>query len=185
MTGEGDCSEPPDFTLGLYMSSRTASYRVCQCYLQLCQMNNQRHKCLYVPYVTGVKGLCAELCGQRNTCDWGTVCPWTLHIPQYSCVPKVCCNEAIWMPISTGISYRVNRHSVCLRDKHNLRHETRVGTLGSSLNNVRPELNPSAQRRLTRFFTGYFASWTVHFVNICVKNQQIHQLFIQFFNYVW
>jgi hypothetical protein len=30
----------------------------------------------------------------------------------------------------------------------------------------------------TRFFTGDFASWTVHFFNICVKNQQIHQLFI-------
>jgi hypothetical protein len=39
-----------------------------------------------------------------------------------------------------------------------------------------PELNPSAQRYLTRFFTGDFASWTVHFVNIWVKNQQIHQL---------
>jgi hypothetical protein len=25
----------------------------------------------------------------------------------------------------------------------------------------------------------------VHFVNICAKNQQIHQLFIQFINYVW
>jgi hypothetical protein len=34
-------------------------------------------------------------------------------------------------------------------------------------------------------FTGDFASWTVHFVNICVENQQIHQLFIQFINYVW
>jgi hypothetical protein len=30
-----------------------------------------------------------------------------------------------------------------------------------------------------------FSSWTVHFVNICVKNQQMHQLFIQFINYVW
>jgi hypothetical protein len=29
------------------------------------------------------------------------------------------------------------------------------------------------------------ASWTVHFVNICVKNQQVHKLFIQFINYVW
>jgi hypothetical protein len=47
-----------------------------------------------------------------------------------------------------------------------------------------PELNPSAQRLLTRFFTGDFASWTVHFVNTCVKNQQIQQLFIQFINYV-
>jgi hypothetical protein len=46
------------------------------------------------------------------------------------------------------------------------------------------ELNPSAQRCLTRYFTGDFASSTVHFVNICVKNQQIHQLFIQFINYV-
>jgi hypothetical protein len=46
-----------------------------------------------------------------------------------------------------------------------------------------PELNPA--QRLTKFFTGDFASSTVHFVNICVKNQQIHQLFIQFINYVW
>jgi hypothetical protein len=23
-----------------------------------------------------------------------------------------------------------------------------------------------------------FASWTVHFVNICMKNQQMHQMFI-------
>jgi hypothetical protein len=53
------------------------------------------------------------------------------------------------------------------------------------VNLLMPELNPSAQRRLTRFFTGDFASWTVHFVNICVKSQQIHQLFIQFINYVW
>jgi hypothetical protein len=52
-------------------------------------------------------------------------------------------------------------------------------------NPLTPELNPSAQRCLTRFFTGNFASWTVHFVNICIQNQQIHQLFIQFINYVW
>jgi hypothetical protein len=37
----------------------------------------------------------------------------------------------------------------------------------------------------TKVFTGDFASWTVHFINICKKNQQIHQLFIQFINYVW
>jgi hypothetical protein len=34
-------------------------------------------------------------------------------------------------------------------------------------------------------FYSDFASWTVHFVNICMKTQQIHQLFIQFINYVW
>jgi hypothetical protein len=55
----------------------------------------------------------------------------------------------------------------------------------SPFNPLAPELNPSAQRCLTRFFAGDFASWTVRFVNICVKNQQIHQLFIQFINYVW
>jgi hypothetical protein len=37
----------------------------------------------------------------------------------------------------------------------------------------------------TKFFTGDFASWTVHFVNICEENQQMQQLFIQFINYVW
>jgi hypothetical protein len=47
------------------------------------------------------------------------------------------------------------------------------------------ELNSSAPRCLMRFYTGDFASLTVHFVNICVKNQQIHQLLIQFINYVW
>jgi hypothetical protein len=50
---------------------------------------------------------------------------------------------------------------------------------------------PSKARNLTScmygrdFFTGDFASWTVHFVHICVKTQQIHQIFIQFINYVW
>jgi hypothetical protein len=55
----------------------------------------------------------------------------------------------------------------------------------STVNPLTPELNPSTQRCLTRFSTGDFVSWTVHFVNICVKNQQIHQLFIHFINYVW
>jgi hypothetical protein len=50
---------------------------------------------------------------------------------------------------------------------------------------LKPELNPSAQRCLMRFITGDFASWTVHFVNVCVKNQQMQRLFTQFINYVW
>jgi hypothetical protein len=53
------------------------------------------------------------------------------------------------------------------------------------INPLTPELNPSAQRCLTRFFSGAFASLTVYFFNICVKNQQMQQLFIQFVNYVW
>jgi hypothetical protein len=46
---------------------------------------------------------------------------------------------------------------------------------------------PEIRRRtyMDEVFTGDFASWTLHFGNICVKNQQIHQLFIQFNNYVW
>jgi hypothetical protein len=48
------------------------------------------------------------------------------------------------------------------------------------INPLTPQLNPSGQRCLTRFFTEYFASWTVYFVNIWVKNQQIHKLLIQF-----
>jgi hypothetical protein len=69
-------------------------------------------------------------------------------------------------------------------------HPAEIGKQLSSsilyfLNPFTAELNSSAQRCLTRYFTGDFASWTVHFVNICVKNQQMHQLFIQFINYVW
>jgi hypothetical protein len=47
------------------------------------------------------------------------------------------------------------------------------------VNPITPELNPSAQRCLTRFFSGDFASWTVHFVNmcICVKNQEMQHSF--------
>jgi hypothetical protein len=52
-----------------------------------------------------------------------------------------------------------------------------------SVNPLKPELNPSAQRCLTRFFTGDFVSWTVHFVNIRTKKQQMQQLFIQFIMY--
>jgi hypothetical protein len=52
------------------------------------------------------------------------------------------------------------------------------------VNPLMPELNPSAQRYLTKYFTVYFAYWTVHFVNLCVKNQQMQPLFIQFINYL-
>jgi hypothetical protein len=55
----------------------------------------------------------------------------------------------------------------------------------SVINPLIQELNPSAQRCLTRFFTGNFAFRDFNFVNIRVKNQQMQQLFIQFINYVW
>jgi hypothetical protein len=56
---------------------------------------------------------------------------------------------------------------------------------GMKINLLTPELNPSAQRCLTKFFTGDFPSWAVNFVNLCVKNQQMQQSFFQFINYVW
>jgi hypothetical protein len=35
-----------------------------------------------------------------------------------------------------------------------------------------------------KIFTGDFASWTVYFVDVCVKTGQMQRLFIQFINYV-
>jgi hypothetical protein len=48
-------------------------------------------------------------------------------------------------------------------------------------------VKPGIKRRIymDEIFTGDFASLTVHFIHICVKNQQTHQLLIQFINYVW
>jgi hypothetical protein len=40
--------------------------------------------------------------------------------------------------------------------------ETHLSSNCAIINPLMPELNPSAQRCLTRFFTGDFASWTVH-----------------------
>jgi hypothetical protein len=62
---------------------------------------------------------------------------------------------------------------------------TTVNICTTYFNPLTPELNPSAQRCLTRFITGDSASWTVYFVNICVKSQQMQKFFIQFINYVW
>jgi hypothetical protein len=63
--------------------------------------------------------------------------------------------------------------------------ETFYAQVSVCINPLTPELNPSTQRCLTRFFTGDFASSTTHFVNMYVKNQQMQQFFIQFINYVW
>jgi hypothetical protein len=60
-----------------------------------------------------------------------------------------------------------------------------TATRNTFINPLTPELNPSAHRCLKRIFPGGFASWTVHFVNVSVKNQQMQQLLIQFINYVW
>jgi hypothetical protein len=90
-------------------------------------------------------------------------------------------------PYSVGMETRLLlgqsgfRLSVGAVDHSRLRHlETGSVVHPATLfNPLTPELNPSPQRCLARFFTGDFASWTVHFVNTCVKNQQMQQLFIQ------
>jgi hypothetical protein len=53
------------------------------------------------------------------------------------------------------------------------------------VNPLTPKLNSPAQRCLTRFLVGILLLEPCNFVNIFVKNQQMHQLFIQFINYVW
>jgi hypothetical protein len=47
------------------------------------------------------------------------------------------------------------------------------------------ELNPSVQRCLTRLLLGILLLEPCISLILCVKNQQIQQLFIQFINYVW
>jgi hypothetical protein len=89
-------------------------------------------------------------------------------------VPRLRVGGAIPLP-SQWCVYSVDRTNFTLQ--FDMLH-------AQSINPLTPEWNPSAQRCLTRFFYWDFTSWTVHFVNICVKNQQIHQLFIQFNNYV-
>jgi hypothetical protein len=56
-----------------------------------------------------------------------------------------------------------------------------------SVNPLTSEINHPPPRATLpdEIFTGDFASWTVNFVNVCMKNQQMQQLFIQFINYVW
>jgi hypothetical protein len=63
-------------------------------------------------------------------------------------------------------------------------HTESISIYEGSINPLTPELNSSAQRCLTRVITGDFAPLTVRFFNICVKNQQMQQLFIQFINMV-
>jgi hypothetical protein len=85
----------------------------------------------------------------------------------------ICYVVMLLLYVMAPIGHHLPRNTVIINDVQRV------------FNSLMPELNPSAQRWLTRFFTRDFASWTLHFVNVCLKNQQIHQLFIQFIYYVW
>jgi hypothetical protein len=99
-----------------------------------------------------------------------------------------CTVYLIWMSYEKGNKYSAIVISrITARFIHQLYWDFELpqsfsNTAHACLNPFTPELHPSAQCCLTRFFTGDFASWIVHFVNICVKNQQMQQLFIQFIN---
>jgi hypothetical protein len=91
-------------------------------------------------------------------------------------------SPAVWCPNYNFCSFREVRREC---DKTLRYRGTAYPVCLPFLNPLTPELNPFTQRCLTRFFTGDFASWTVHLVSICVRNQQMQQLFIRFINYVW
>jgi hypothetical protein len=91
---------------------------------------------------------------------------------------------AVWNWVVSGFSKEPAAPIIMRLEVKTFRtHST--SSLQNVINMINPELNPSAQRCLTRFFTEDFASWTVHFVSICVKIQQMQQLFIEFINNVW
>jgi hypothetical protein len=80
-------------------------------------------------------------------------------------------------------TFAVRREPMCLQNRVTW-NKINISASCCIVNPLTLELKSSAQRCLTRFFTGDFASWTVHFVNIFVNSQQMQQLFIQFFNFV-
>jgi hypothetical protein len=99
------------------------------------------------------------------------------------CGPNDC---ALLHPILTSPYLTSSGHTTSDRTAINTVRVSNVAPAANKIvNPLTPELNPSAPRCLTRYFTVDFASWTVHFVNICVKNQRIHQLLILLINYVW
>jgi hypothetical protein len=105
---------------------------------------------------------------ELNTGGWG----WKSIIrspppPLPSCMREA---QIASYPVSIRPSFRISTNMRVTLGIHYTQLALTV------INPLTPELNPSAQRWLTRFFTGDFASWTVHFVIICLKNQQIHQL---------
>jgi hypothetical protein len=74
--------------------------------------------------------------------------------------------------------------TICMMNKQTLdfylcvKHSCCVVFINTYINSLTPELNPSAQRCLTRIFTEDFPSRTMHFVNICVKtNKYTNYLF--------
>jgi hypothetical protein len=123
---------------------------------------------------------------------------WYLGDTSYTCSYRIPCMTKMYIyvnmrPVSLrdSVSLKMN----CCRSKMQRNVLNKIVKIQYTVfmmaqflrsnNHLSAELNPSAQRCLTRFFTGDFASWTVHFVHICVKNQQMYQLFIQYINYVW
>jgi hypothetical protein len=81
-------------------------------------------------------------------------------------------NEVPWITILVA-----GRASLCFYPYRNVTGRLKTllqcaqTHLSTEISPLTPELNPSAQRCLTRFFTGEFGSWTVHFVHVCKTNK--------------
>jgi hypothetical protein len=66
--------------------------------------------------------------------------------------------------------------------------ENRVAIIHTSCSDITPltpELNPSAQRCLTRVFTGILFLQPCSSLIYAWKTDNLHQLFVQFINYIW
>jgi hypothetical protein len=121
---------------------------------------------------------------------WQNVRLWCVLLLWLVCGDWVCTDLPGYVAIGDVFCHQEHHYTTTTiyRRFHRLYSKV-LSTTGYSnvhmFNPLTPELNPSAQRSLTRYFTGEFTSWTVNFVNICLKYQQIQQLFIQFINCVW
>jgi hypothetical protein len=84
-----------------------------------------------------------------------------------TCKAVLCLSKAIFFAVFIKLALQVGYmdHCDCLQKDVPV------------LNPLTPELNPSAQRCLTGFFIGDFASSTMHFLNICVKNKYTNYSF--------
>jgi hypothetical protein len=86
--------------------------------------------------------------------------PWQWHVPCYvGCWwHHICCASVVIRMNLLYLHVLTPRPIVAVTKC--------LFTAVASMFNPLPELNPSAQRYLTRFLTGDFSSWAVHFVDI-------------------
>jgi hypothetical protein len=117
---------------------------------------------------------CKRLCRLLSLLDT-RIC--TRNKVQYT-VNSLTCHYAHWradgnhvMPCIYCILLLNILHKKVKKWKYYIKCCSRCQVFNYFFKPLTPELNSSAQRYLTRYFTGNFASRTVHFVKICLKTQ--------------